>query len=92
MSFPDHLTPDPDGPPAGGDQYTERDIDTEVFIIHEGVGYYDKVVRVTLPDGQTIIGPELTCAHLFARFTMKPQMMAHSDAVDAAIDDGEVDA
>ena len=75
-----------------GDQYTERDIDTEVFIVHEGVGYYDTIVRVTLPDGQTIIGPRLTCGHLFARFTMLPQMMAHSDATDAAIDDDEVNA
>jgi len=91
VSFPDHLTPDPVDP-VNGDQYTERDIGNEVFIIHEGVAYYDTVVCVTLPDGQTIIGPRLTCGHLFARFTMLPQMMAHSDATDEAIDNDEVDA
>ena len=104
MSFPDHLTPDPDGPPAGGDQYTERDIGNEVFIIHEGVAYYDTIVQVTLPDGQVIIGPMLTCGQLFARFSMcvdtvcpacglpTAGMMTQSRLAQERMDDGEVDA
>ena len=72
--------------------YTEDDIGSEVFIVHEGVGYYDVIVRVNLPDGQTIIGPQLTCGHLFARFTMLQPMFDFSHQVDEAINDGEVDA
>ena len=72
--------------------YTEEDIGNEVYIVHEGIGYYDVIVRVNLPDGQTIIGPRLTCGHLFARFTMLPDMMNFSMQVDAALEDGEVAA
>lgn len=75
-----------------GDQYTERDIGNEVFIVREGVAYYDTIVQVTLPDGQTIIGPRLSCGHLYARFVMLDGMMAHSAAAQDMIDDDGVDA
>ena len=72
--------------------YTESDVGSEVFIVHEGVGYYDVIVRVNLPDGQVIIGPRLTCGHLFARFTMLQPMLDFSNQVDDAIEGGEVNA
>ncbi len=60
-------------------EYTEDDIGKRVSIIHEGVKYQDTILKITLPDGQEIIGPMLTCGHLFARFTMLPDMMISSE-------------
>jgi hypothetical protein len=61
------------------EEYTEDDIGKRVTIVHEGVKYQDTIVSVTLPDNQEIIGPMLTCGHLYARFLMLPDMMLASE-------------
>ena len=59
--------------------WTEKDIDTEVECEIEGVKYMDMIVKVYLPNGQIIIGHQLVCGHLYARFSMLPDMFEKSE-------------
>ena len=59
--------------------WTDEDIGEEVEITIEGIRYFDTVIEMWLPDGQRIIGPQLKCGHIFARFTMLPAMLAASE-------------
>jgi len=68
--------------------YTDDDIGTEVSTVIEGIQYFDTVIECWLPDGQRIVGPRLKCAHLFARFSMIPQMEMVSEAVATHQDEG----
>ena len=62
--------------------YTEEQIGDEVEIIIEGVKVFDEVIQITLPTGGKLIGPSLSVAHIFARYTMLPQMFAASEATE----------
>lgn len=57
----------------------------EVTVIIQDVPVRDIVVKRFLPDGQAICGPRLTLGHIFARWTMLPQMDEVSDATERAI-------
>ncbi len=72
--------------------YTEADIGEEVEITHEGIRYYDTIIEMWLPDGQRIIGPQLKCGHIFARFTMLPAMLTASENTKKMLDMAEGDA
>ena len=61
-------------------QYKPEDIGTMIEVTIEGVTYMDEIIGVWLPDNQYVIGPRLKCAHIFARFSMVPPMLATSDA------------
>lgn len=69
--------------------WNEKDIGEETLITIEGIQYYDTVIEMYLPDGQKIIGPSLKCAHIFARFSMMPDMLRASDATKKAIQNME---
>lgn len=72
--------------------WTEEDIGEEVEITIEGIRYYDTIIEMWLPDGQRIIGPQLKCGHIFARFTMLPAMLAASENTKKMLDMAEGDA
>jgi len=72
-----------------GMNYTEEDIGEEIEIEIESVKVWDQVIELMLPNGTTIIGPSLTCGHIFARFTMLPAMIAASDATRKQMEDFE---
>ena len=62
--------------------YTEDQVGEEVEIFIEGVKVFDEVIQVTLPSGNKLIGPSLSIAHIFARYTMVPPMIAASEATE----------
>ena len=64
--------------------YTVEDIGTEVEVVIEKVRLYSEVISVMTPDGKTLIGPEVSLAHIFARYTMIPGMIAASEATKEA--------
>ena len=64
------------------DGYTEEHLGLEVEIVIEGVKLIDEVIKVTLPSGKLLIGPSLSVAHIFARYTMMPGMLAASEATE----------
>jgi len=72
-----------------GLNYTEEDIGESVEIEIEGVKVWDYVIDMMLPNGTTIIGPSLTCGHIFARFTMLPAMIESSDATKKHMEDSQ---
>ena len=65
----------------GMSAYRESDIGSMKTVVVEGIEYMDEIIGVWLPDNQYVIGPRLKCAHLFARFSMVPAMLATSDAI-----------
>ena len=69
--------------------YTEVDVGKEVQVKIEGVLVWDEVVEMYLPNGTSIIGPSLTCGHIFARFTMLPSMMQASEATKKHLEDSQ---
>lgn len=62
--------------------YTKEQIGDEVEIFIEGVKVFDEVIQITLPTGNKLIGPSLSIAHIFARYTMIPSMIAASEATE----------
>ncbi len=66
--------------------WVESDIGEEVEVFIEGIRYFDTVIEMWLPDGQRIIGPQLKCGHIFARFTMLPAMLSASHETKRALD------
>jgi hypothetical protein len=66
--------------------WTDEDIGEEVEITIEGIRYYDTIIGMWLPDGQRIIGPQLQCGHIFARFTMLPAMLEASESTKEMLD------
>ena len=66
----------------GTEGYTEEQIGDEVEIFIEGVKVFDEVIQITLPTGNKLIGPSLSIAHIFARYTMIPSMIAASEATE----------
>ena len=73
-------------------RYTEDDIGEEVEVLIEGIAYMDTIIEMWLPDGQRIIGPQLKCGHIFARFTMLPAMLQASEDTKKMLDMMEDDA
>jgi hypothetical protein len=69
--------------------YTEEDIGSEAQIEIEGVLVWDEVIEMFLPNGTSIIGPSLTCGHIFARFTMLPAMIQASEATKKHLEDSQ---
>jgi len=53
----------------------------------EGVLVRDVVVKRYLPDGTAVVGPRLTLAHIFARWTMIPAMDQTSENTEAMLKD-----
>tara|TARA_R110000765_G_scaffold407047_1_gene504206 strand:- start:41 stop:271 length:231 start_codon:yes stop_codon:yes gene_type:complete len=66
--------------------WVESDIGEEVEVFIEGIRYFDTVIEMWLPDGQRIIGPQLKCGHIFARFTMLPAMLSASHETKKTLD------
>ena len=69
--------------------YTEKDIGTEVQITIEDVLVWDEVIEMFLPNGNKIIGPSITCGHIYARFVMIPDMIRISDSVKKHLEELE---
>mgnify|MGYP003111100432 FL=1 len=69
--------------------FSDVDIGKEVQVKIEGVLVWDEVIKMYLPNGTTIIGPSLTCGHIFARFTMLPSMMQASEATKKHLEDSQ---
>jgi len=69
--------------------YTEEDIGSEAQIEIEGVLVWDEVIEMFLPNGTSIIGPSLTCGHIFARFSMLPAMIQASEATKKHLEDSQ---
>ena len=67
--------------------YTEEDIGKQVRTAIEGVEYYDTIVGRWMPDQQFVVGPRLKLAHMFARFSMVPPMLATSDAIRESMEE-----
>ena len=66
--------------------WTDDDIGTEVEVDIEGIRYFDTIIEMWLPDGQRIVGPQLKCGHIFARFTMLHSMLSASEETKKALD------
>jgi len=66
--------------------WTDDDIGTEVEVFIEGIRYFDTIIEMWLPDGQRIVGPQLKCGHIFARYTMLPSMLNASEETKKALD------
>lgn len=62
-----------------GANWVEDNIGEEVEIEIEGVRVVDTIIELWLPNGHRIIGPSLTCGHIFARFSMLPSMIQASE-------------
>ncbi len=84
------LNEENESPPSH--RYTEDDIGKEVEVLIEGIAYMDTIIEMWLPDGQRIIGPQLKCGHIFARFTMLPSMLQASEDTKKMLDMMEDDA
>tara|TARA_R100000541_G_scaffold32129_1_gene40891 strand:- start:9730 stop:9945 length:216 start_codon:yes stop_codon:yes gene_type:complete len=69
--------------------YTEKDIGSEVQITIEDVLVWDEVIEMFLPNGNKIIGPSITCGHIYARFVMIPDMIRISDSVKKHLEELE---
>jgi len=69
--------------------FTEEDIGSEVQIEIESVLVWDEVIEMYLPNGTSIIGPSLTCGHIFARFTQIPTMIEASEATKKHLEDSQ---
>jgi len=69
--------------------FTEVDIGKEIQVKIEGVLVWDEVVEMWLPNGSRIIGPSITCGHIFARFTMIPAMLEASEATKKHLEDSQ---
>jgi len=69
--------------------FTEVDIGKEIQVKIEGVLVWDEVIEMYLPNGTSIIGPSLTCGHIFARFTMLPAMLEASEATKKHLEDSQ---
>lgn len=72
-----------------GANWTEEDVGEEVEIEIEGVRVWDTIVEMYLPNGSQIIGPSITCGHIFARFTMIPAMLEASEATKKHLEDSQ---
>ena len=72
-----------------GANWTEDDVGEEVEIEIEGVRIWDEIIELFLPNGTTIIGPSITCGHIFARFTMMPAMLEASEATKKHLEDSQ---
>jgi hypothetical protein len=68
--------------------YTKDDIGDVVEQNYFGIGYHDTIVSITLPDGQTVIGPRLKCATLFSQFSCIPAMEAADALTRQFMEDG----
>ena len=66
--------------------WTDDDIGTEVEVFIKGIRYFDTIIEMWLPDGQRIVGPQLKCGHIFARYTMLPSMLNASEETKKALD------
>jgi len=66
--------------------WTDEDIGNQVDVVIEGVRYTDTIIEMWLPDGQRIIGPQLKCGHIFARFVMLPSMLQASEETKKMLD------
>ncbi len=73
-------------------EWKKEDVGKETPVFIEGVKVIDMIVEVMLPDGQVIIGPQLACAHIFARYSMVPAMEMVSEATQKTIESMEGDA
>jgi hypothetical protein len=69
--------------------FTEVDIGKEVQTKIEGVLVWDEVIEMYLPNGNKIIGPSITCGHIYARFVMIPDMIRISDSVKKHLEDSQ---
>ena len=63
-------------------KYTKADIGSEVEHTIDGVSYFDVIVGIFMPDGQFVIGPQIVCAHIFARYSMVPDMLRCSEETE----------
>ena len=74
-------------------RYTDDMIGEEVEINIDGVRFMDIVVETWLPNMQRLVGPQMICAHIFARYSMIPDKMRTSELVEKMVrftgDDGE---
>ena len=68
-------------------RYKSEDIGKMVEVTIEGVNYMDEIIGVWLPDNQYVIGARLQIAHIFARFSMVPPMLATSDAIRESMEE-----
>ena len=69
--------------------WTEEDIGESIELDVDGVIVPDTVIEMYLPNGHRIIGPSLTCGHIFARFTMLPSMIEASEATKRHLEDSQ---
>ena len=69
--------------------FTEVDIGKEVQTKIEGVLVWDEVIEMYLPNGNKIVGPSITCGHIYARFVMIPDMIRISDSVKKHLEDSQ---
>ncbi len=69
--------------------YKKEHIGSEVITEIEGVQVWDEIIELMLPNGNTIIGPSLTCGHIFARFLMLPAMVEASDTTRKHMEDSQ---
>jgi len=67
-------------------EWKEEDIGDEVLIEIGGISLFDDIIEIMLPNGRIVIGPSLQLAHIFARWTMVPQMIEVSEATRRAFD------
>ena len=67
--------------------YTKEDIGKPVDVVIEGVVVQDVVIEMFLPNHTTIIGPSITCGHIFARFVMMPDMIRVSNEIKESMED-----
>lgn len=72
-----------------GANWIEENIGEEVEIEIEGVRVWDTIIEMWLPNGSRIIGPSITCGHIFARFTMIPAMLEASEATKKHLEDSQ---
>ena len=71
--------------------WTDEDIGNEIQHQIDGVSFLDIVIEMYLPDGRRLVGPSITCAHIFARFTMLPDMVELSNITRRRIEQMEGD-
>ena len=60
--------------------WEEEHIGQAVELDVDGVKVPDSIIEMWLPNGHRIIGPSLTCGHIFARFTMLPALLEVREA------------
>ncbi len=72
-----------------GIKFVKQNVGLEVEIEIEGVKIWDEIIEMYLPNGTSIIGPSLTCGHIFARFTMLPAMIQASELTKQRLEDSQ---